>query len=174
LKEIGLAFKIWQGDHNGKYPMEVSVANGGTMELAQGGQVSATFRAITKDLNMATNFLACPADFQRQQTLKNVSGFSATNISYFAGLDASGYSPTNILSGDDSIEINGKPAKSGLLELAADSPVSWNTNRHWYGNMALTDGSVAMGSRPGGYFTFSKLTNLLHQTGLATNRLAIP
>ena len=33
LKEIGLAYRIWAGDNGSKYPMEVSVTNGGTMEL---------------------------------------------------------------------------------------------------------------------------------------------
>ena len=175
LKEISLAYRIWQGDHNDKYPMEISVTNGGTMELAFAGDVSATFRVITKDLNMATNFLVCPADFKKIQSLKNSSRFSAANISYFVALDASGYSPTNFLSGDDSIEINGQPVKSGLLELATDSRASWNTNRHrCYGNVALTDGSVTDSTPLGGHFPFGTLTNLLHQTGLATNRLAIP
>jgi competence protein ComGC len=33
LMTIGLASKIWAGDHNDKYPFELSITNGGTMEL---------------------------------------------------------------------------------------------------------------------------------------------
>src|ERR1017187_5801106 len=40
LKQIGLAFRIWEGDNGGKYPMQVSVTNGGAMELALAGDVS--------------------------------------------------------------------------------------------------------------------------------------
>lgn len=34
LKQVGPTFLVWAEDHNGKIPMEVSAADGGTMELA--------------------------------------------------------------------------------------------------------------------------------------------
>ena len=37
LKQIGLSFKIWAGDHQGNYPMQAVATNGGTMELVAGG-----------------------------------------------------------------------------------------------------------------------------------------
>ena len=33
IKQIGLSFQIWAGDNNGKFPMEISVTNGGTCLL---------------------------------------------------------------------------------------------------------------------------------------------
>jgi prepilin-type N-terminal cleavage/methylation domain-containing protein len=33
LKEIGLAFKVWEGDNGDKYPMAVSTNAGGALEL---------------------------------------------------------------------------------------------------------------------------------------------
>jgi hypothetical protein len=33
LKQVGIAFRLWEGDNNDKYPMAVSVTNGGAMEL---------------------------------------------------------------------------------------------------------------------------------------------
>jgi type II secretory pathway pseudopilin PulG len=36
LKQVGLAYRIWEGDNGDKYPMQTSVTNGGTMELADG------------------------------------------------------------------------------------------------------------------------------------------
>ena len=36
LKQIGLSYRIWAGDNGDKFPMEVSVTNGGTMELFRG------------------------------------------------------------------------------------------------------------------------------------------
>src|SRR5882724_9024921 len=38
LKEIGLAYKLWSDDHNGKFPMEISATNGDTMELVVNGK----------------------------------------------------------------------------------------------------------------------------------------
>jgi hypothetical protein len=49
-KQIGLAFKIWAGDNGGKYPMQVSVRNGGAMELAVTGNVAGIFRVMSKEV----------------------------------------------------------------------------------------------------------------------------
>jgi competence protein ComGC len=44
LKQMGLAFAVWAGDNNDKFPMAVSVTNGGAMEMAnQGNAGGATF-----------------------------------------------------------------------------------------------------------------------------------
>jgi prepilin-type N-terminal cleavage/methylation domain-containing protein len=37
LKEIGLGFRIWEGDNNNQYPLAVSCTNGGAMEQAVSG-----------------------------------------------------------------------------------------------------------------------------------------
>src|ERR1700691_1477436 len=56
LKETGLAFKIWAGDHGDKYPMDISVTNGGTMEIFSQrssfqSQVFLNYLAISNELN---------------------------------------------------------------------------------------------------------------------------
>src|SRR5271156_5918548 len=45
LKEVGLAFKIWEGDNGDKYPMAVSTTAGGAQE--------AVFSAATLNNNLA-------------------------------------------------------------------------------------------------------------------------
>jgi prepilin-type processing-associated H-X9-DG protein len=83
-------------------------------------------------------------------------------------LDASAENPRTILSGDDNFEINGVAVKSGLLEFSSNTPIAWSAARHKFsGNILLADGSFQTA-------TISGLTNLVQQTGLATNRLAIP
>ena len=73
-----------------------------------------------------------------------------------------------MLSGDGNFEIGGVPVKSGLLEISSNTPIAWSAARHKFaGNILVADGSVQQCSNSG-------LTNLLRQTGLATNRLAIP
>ena len=47
LKEISLGYRVWAGDNNGKYPMEESVSNGGTMEFAESGDVVKTFQIMS-------------------------------------------------------------------------------------------------------------------------------
>src|ERR1035441_5609067 len=43
LKQVGLAYYIWASDHNDKFPMNVSITNGGSMELANSGDAASTF-----------------------------------------------------------------------------------------------------------------------------------
>ena len=45
LKEVGLAFKIWEGDNNDRYPMAVSGAQGGASENVYSGGGAGTYAA---------------------------------------------------------------------------------------------------------------------------------
>jgi competence protein ComGC len=195
LKQIYVSSRVWADDHNGKYPMEITTANGGTMELAATGDVVATFQVMSNELS-TPKVLRCPVDTQHVMTNNFGASLTAKNISYFLGLDASTNSPHAFLCGDDNFEIGGVPVKSSLLELPANSPVSWTSGRHttykrhfWnvatsFGNVGLADGSVqetTISSRTNLLLStgldpscVSSLTSLLQATGLATNRLAIP
>jgi prepilin-type N-terminal cleavage/methylation domain-containing protein len=169
LKEIGLAYRIWAGDNNDKFPMQVSITdtNSGTMELAATGNVVATFQIMSNELSMPI-LLYCTADKDHTHATNFTTDFSAKNISYFIGIDANQNYPQGVLSGDDNFEISGVPVKSGLLQLSTNAPISWSAARHKFaGNIGLADGSV--------WQTDDKsLLQKLQTTGLATNRLAIP
>jgi len=172
LKQIGLAYRLWDNDNGDKYPMSVSVTNGGTMELFQNGSAFQNlaflnYLPMSNQLS-APKILHCPADTDGFAATNSWSKLSNQNISYFVGLDASENDPRAILSGDDNFEINGASVKSGLLELSTNVPIAWTSARHKFtGNIGLADGSVQS-------VTISGLVNLVNQTGLATNRLAIP
>jgi prepilin-type N-terminal cleavage/methylation domain-containing protein len=168
LKEIGLAYRIWEGDHNDKFPMELSVTNGGTMELVTNGKNAwLNFLVMSNELS-TPKILICPADTDRFPPATNFTSGLSNKISYFVGLDATDAQPQTLLSGDDNFEIGGVPVKSGLLELSTNVSISWTAARHKYaGNILLGDGSVQQVDTKG-------LQNALQQTGFATNRLAIP
>jgi type II secretory pathway pseudopilin PulG len=172
LREIGLAYQIWAGDNGGKYPMEVSVSNGGTMELFSNGSQFQNFPflnylAMSNELS-TPKILHCPGDTNHMAATDFGTSFNNSSISYFLGLDASRKFPQAVLCGDDNFEISGVTVKSGLLQLSANTPIAWSAARHKFvGNIVLADGSVQQ-------LNNSDLTNLLHQTGLATNRLTIP
>ena len=167
LHQIGLAYRSWADDHNDKFPMEVSVTNGGTMELVANGENAwLNFLVMSNELS-TPKILHCYADEDHVRAT-NFSGELKDKISYFVGLDASTNYPQAFLSGDDNFEINGVPVKSGLLQLSTNHATAWTAARHKFaGNIGLADGSAQELNNSG-------LTNLLHQTGLATNRLAIP
>ena len=190
LKEVGLAFRQWANDHNGKLPTEVSVTNGGAMEAVIAGNVAAVYQVMSNELS-TPKILFCPADkrkiqavtFDRTATAKGwnkVTPFlNNSNVSYFVGLDARFSTPEMFLSGDDNLLVGGKAniqygafdgvaVKPGVLSLWTNTPAAWSDERHGRrGYVCLTDGSVQS-------FSSGKLAAALRNTGSATNRLAFP
>ena len=180
LKQVGVAFRTWALDHNDKYPMQVSVTNGGTMELTSYQMVYAHFTVMSNELS-TPKVLFCPSDTDHSRTPATdfpglpggsgkpiISFVSDTNLSYFVGIDATDLLPQMLLTGDDNLAIGGVPMKSRLVTLGNDAAISWTKERHVYqGNIALADGSVQQVSA-------SRLRGALSNTGVATNRLALP
>jgi len=181
LKQMGVAFRTWALDNGNKYPPQVSVTNGGTMELVESGVVYTHFQVMSNELSTPKR-LICPEDAVRQHWA--ASSFSAiagidnpipfcsnTNVSYLIGVDADDTRPAMLLTGDANIGLNGLPAKSGLHSFATNSDVrwevSWHNPRHGkQGNIGLADGSVQQVNTP-------ELRKALVVSGV-TNRLAIP
>jgi competence protein ComGC len=193
VKQIGLSFRQWSLDNNGKFPMQVSVTNGGTMELIGSGAAYAHFRVLSNELNTPM-ILACWEDTKTINEARKVMAKHAlargTNrgyeppffpkdfpVSYFVGVDAQPDQPKMLLSGDGNFEIGGVPVKSGLLELSTNASVAWTSARHttrkrhfWnattsFGNVGLADGSVQQ-------TTISSRTNLVQRsTGTITTSL---
>jgi prepilin-type N-terminal cleavage/methylation domain-containing protein len=142
LKQIALAFRIWEGDNNDKYPTQVSMKEGGAMELVVTGNVAAVFQVMSNEL-FITKVLICPADARRHWATNFTADFGNKNVSYFVGLDAADSYPESILSGDDNFEINKVAVKSGVLELSKNTPLAWTSERHRFtGCIGFADGSV--------------------------------
>ena len=86
MKQIGLAARIWAGDHNDKFPFNVSTNNGGTLELcerdADGYDRNAArhFQVMSNELN-TPKILVCPDDKSKQvaDSFKNLDSW---NVSY--------------------------------------------------------------------------------------------
>jgi len=174
LEQICRAYQNWGYDHNGKFPMEISVTNSGTMELTAAGNAVVTYQILSNELK-STKILICPADKARIAATNFAMGFTARNISYFVGVDANTNYPQAFLSGDDSFVVNDVPVKSGLLELSTNKtadwykiPVDWAETRHYQAGMiGFADGEVRE-------TYYGSLRQYLSETGVATNRLAIP
>jgi len=129
LKQVGLSFKVWEGDHGDKYPTAVSTANGGAMEniwSQSGGSVQAGY-GVTNVFCVMSNrlgtpkYLHCPADISPTTGPNDTpgAGFSVTgpicmvatnwaafgpwNLSYFVEGNASDKFPKMMLVGDRNI-----------------------------------------------------------------------
>jgi competence protein ComGC len=165
-KQIGIAFRVWSGDNNDKYPMLVSTNQGGSMELALAGDVIATFQVMSNELS-TPKVLVCPNDSSRQYATNFTSDLKSTKLSYFVGVNAVETNVTMLLSGDRNI-TNGTRLRSGLLELTTNQLTGWTSEIHQKaGNICLADGSVQQVS-------ISGLRAAVANTGVATNRLALP
>jgi prepilin-type processing-associated H-X9-DG protein len=148
LKQIGLAFRVWEGDNYDKYPMEVYATNQAMMKLVGSGNAHLLWRTIsclqsTNEYYLRTpEYLYCPADTTRKAAT-NFKELSDANISYFLSLDAVERYPQMILDGDDNLAVDGVRVKPGFLSLGTKNTIVWTKERHYKaGNIGMADGSV--------------------------------
>lgn len=81
LKMVGLAFKLFQVDHEDLFPGGVSTTNGGTMELSgPADNPVPTFQVLSNEL-VSTKILVCPSDTSRKPAA-TFQQLSPLNISY--------------------------------------------------------------------------------------------
>jgi len=110
LRQIGLAFRIWEGDHNDQWPFNVSQAQGGVKELCETDSngieknPAAVFMVMSNEL-ATTKILVCPNDTTKQAAA-DFASLTANNISYQlrTGTNVNENNPTEILAVDP---ING-------------------------------------------------------------------
>jgi prepilin-type processing-associated H-X9-DG protein len=149
LAPIGLAFRIWEGDHNDKYPMRFALTNSETMKMMASGNAYVLWQTMSNELS-TPKILHCPADTRRIAATNFATGFSDANISYFFSLDAFESYPQMILDGDDNLAVDGVRVKPGILNLWPNSSIAWTKERHrGNGNIGLADGSVQQATSAG-------------------------
>ena len=133
LKEIGLAFRVWEGDNSDKYPMAVSTAQGGAMEYVGHSTTAAVslnpgmvFLVMSNELG-ASKILYCTSDNFHNNAATNFSSqdllsttipansaapkqAAAGKISYFVSGDATETDPQAIMTGDENVGNAGTAA----------------------------------------------------------------
>jgi prepilin-type N-terminal cleavage/methylation domain-containing protein len=167
LKQVGLAHRLYAGDHSDKYVFSVQVPDG--VLPAGGGAPSYTaadvYLVMSNELN-SPKILVCTSDANKSKagdfSTSGTTGFgggsrppSRVNLSYFAGMDAQETEPQTILSGDRNIVGVGQDAAGADKATPASAPKTWtstsvsatdpvwNTSVHnLAGNIGLGDGSV--------------------------------
>ncbi|MGA2179374.1 MAG: hypothetical protein ABSH15_07315 [Verrucomicrobiota bacterium] len=173
LKQIGIAYRLWEGDHGDKYPMAVLVTNGGAMELVATGNVAACFQVMSNELS-TPKILLCPEDTHRTYATNFSTGFSDANISYFLNPDAVETYPQMIMVGDDNLLVNGKPVQPGIL-LWTNQTIAWTKDRHHgVGNIGMADGSAMQVTSEGFQRANREVINGALAPGPVTNRWLIP
>ncbi len=166
LKQTGIALDTWAKDNGEKFPMEISLTNGGTMEFTTGPNEWRHFQIMSNELSNP-RILTCPADVRSEVSATNFTDFNNSNLSYFINLDYSHPSPSSIWSGDRNL-TNAAPIRDGIRELTTKQPAGWTAEMHYkVGNLLLFDGSVQQADRTG-------LRSAIANSGVFTNRLQMP
>jgi prepilin-type N-terminal cleavage/methylation domain-containing protein len=193
LKQVGLSFRLWEGDNGDKYPMAVSVASGGASDYtAKGGSVPGTYTPWANFLVMSNQLstpkiLMCPSDSLTGSVISHtvatnwvtgtiIGSFNQDAVSYFINGDAVESDPQMVMSGDCNIG-NSTVTTSGTAAPSRYTAASWATTAAYNlwawtandlhqgsGNIQLADGSVQS-------ITISGLKQAL-QNG--TNTIAAP
>lgn len=115
LKQIGIAYRIWDNDHQQKFPWQLHQRAGGTVpdegEIGRNfGELVEAFRSISNELTVAI-VLSCPGDPVRTpardfhpQAPRPFGGkppkVETRNLSYLVGWEADGKTPATLLVGD--------------------------------------------------------------------------
>ena len=144
LGQLGLAFHSFAHDHGSRFPMQVSVAQGGAQEFVQNGYrmnqefyfAFRIFQPLSDDLG-TTKILICPTDTRLPAT--NFISLRNINLICFVGVNADYNQPESVLLGDRNL-IAG-PSRS--IYQANGQPLRWSETMHRFkGNLLFADGHV--------------------------------
>jgi prepilin-type processing-associated H-X9-DG protein len=172
LKQIGLAFRTWEGDNGDRYPMAVSTAQGGAEECVYSWLSASTVKFAMTNVfvvmsNEITNpkLLYCPSDLVRGPGTTNFAVLGAVNwtnyISYFVCGDTVETYPQMLLDGDRSMgTMSAVNTPAPLIDVSTIAGATYyNPNINYWawsandmhlraGNVGMADGSVQQLSVP--------------------------
>jgi prepilin-type N-terminal cleavage/methylation domain-containing protein len=140
LKQVGLGLRMWANDNGDKYPWNLSITNGGSLDSPDWTD---HFRICSNELS-TPRILVCSADVQNKAATNWVSASGDANISYFVGTTASEERPQTIVLGDRNVTggDGGLDAKWSTF-LGSSIDATWDRNLHIRrGNLGLADGSI--------------------------------
>jgi competence protein ComGC len=182
LKNLGIAYGLWAGDHHGRFPMSESLTNGGWKELltnADEGLLCWTNYAIMgNELGQSPAFLRCPSDERHTGT----NFVSNTNFSFFVGVSANASQPRSLLAGDRNLGGGATPDREygfspesgqgndvAIQTNAQAGPVCWSLKMHSRGNSAGAGNILVGDGRVQQVSTLSFRTIWQPVAGLTTN-----
>jgi len=142
LRQIDIGFILYTQDNGGKFPMQQSITNGGTMEFLQRNQTFPHYEKVAAYLS-PVQILICPCD-KSKRAGTDYNTLSDANLSYFLNADVSTNNPsTSILAGDRNVQANGRPTTPGVLFVSTNVDVSFTSELHpGFGVVAFADGHV--------------------------------
>jgi hypothetical protein len=135
LKQIGVAYRIWENDNGDKYPMQQLESAGGMVELVTnsasiGRYAYLPYSLMQNELGQSPKVVLCPSDdrsysdnfYYGRRNAPSEKGypwpahspfgsFDNTNVSYFVGVGAIDTDPQSILGGDRNLGDGGTDSR---------------------------------------------------------------
>lgn len=140
LKQMELSFRTWALDNGDQLPMQVSVTNGGAMELTARGMVFPIFQAMSNELS-TPKILICPLDKERNPAT-NFASLTDKQLSYFLCQNPSEAGNPGLETGDRNLTCALVPG-THTVAFTTNLTLGWTKEMHSHqGNVAFTDGSV--------------------------------
>ena len=147
LHQVGVGFVNFANDHNGRFPMAVLAAEGGSLEFATNGyRLVGDFYFSFRHFQVLSNELStpkvvvCPAD--SRPAAVNFAALSNERLSYFVGVNAEFSKPGSILAGDRNL-TNDFASLGTLANLGPNSVLRWTRDLHQFkGNLLFSDAHV--------------------------------
>jgi type II secretory pathway pseudopilin PulG len=170
-RQITIGLIMFNGDHNGQFPWQLSATNGGSMESILNGRVFPHLREMSEYFAKKASVFVCPTDNARH-VATNYSQLLDENISYFLNLDAT-TNNTAILGGERHLEVNGKAVNPGMFVCSSNAVLNWTRELHGkvqngpIGGVFFSDGHVQ-------FTRIKDLNSIFRNQPLATNRLCVP
>ena len=147
LKQLGTAFQIFAHDHDGKFPIQVSVEEGGSLEYARGAESTGGhgffyswrhFAALANEL-ATPKLLVCPSDLERTP-VDSFKTFQNSNLSYAIGIRTNYNDASSVLATDRNL-TNGY--QYSITMMTAIRNLSWTRDLHHFkGNVLFSDSHV--------------------------------
>lgn len=169
LKNIGLAFRIWDTSGGGYFPWQVDAERGGTIRFTNDPTALwRHFAAVSNELSTPLPVF-CPTDKERRPARSWAALSNNLPLSYFLGLDGSEEQPNSILAGDRNLMLDGRSLSNEVVVFGARTNVAFDRRMHIEsGNLLLGDGSVQRVSN-------TRLQAQFHDASLvSTNTLVSP
>jgi prepilin-type N-terminal cleavage/methylation domain-containing protein len=146
LRQVGLAHRIYSGDHDGRFTWQVLRADGGSQD-APTQDAFYHYRALSNEL-VTPKIVLCGSDASKSASSR-FDIMTDAHLSFFAGFDALEEKPQSILSGDRNISDTSNNKTCSAFSGAKASEITSATTTVWgstihrnAGNLGLGDGSV--------------------------------
>jgi prepilin-type N-terminal cleavage/methylation domain-containing protein len=141
LRQVGISFRIWEGDNGDKYPMAAS-GTVGTITLPTTTTIT-TFQVMSNQLSNP-KIITCPSDgISGHSVATSFVGITSVNSSYVVNESAQESDPQMILDADCGIGASTTTRYQSQTQTLTPGTSTWTTDQHnLSGNIGLSDGSV--------------------------------